>query len=446
LLVAAFQTVLLNVTLLRPSSASQLVIVNGEDLTLYRRYSRQVFTLVRQIVGSFCPVEKLGMDELFIDVTSLIISHVQSPSRGFPWTNEAFFALPSSSSPIENVPGFVYNPDFWAGHVAFSSPSLGSASDPSSPSPSPIPSSHSPYRVASHLAFHIRSQILSQIGLTSSAGISPSKLLSKLLASEHKPADQTSADLPVSALSWDDKNDGGAQERVQEWLDSMELRRLNGFGSSVVEKIVSALPPAASVSANPPSATSSSPTVHTTRTSLSLTHFTTLFPSPSSNPRPLAQHLWSLLHAQDTSPVIPSPLYPAQISVEDSYAACSMFDWERLEKEVRRLGRSLCVRLEEELTVGDEGKGKGRKRWVRWYNGLRVSMRKNWDGPNGQGRESKSTALPAVVFDLLISPEERVQKLMGGGGARPGKAMGGMLGGLVKGLVGSGDGPFELYV
>ena len=47
-----------------------LVLVNGEDLAEYRRYSQKIFETIKEL-GKGCPVERLGMDENFIDITKL---------------------------------------------------------------------------------------------------------------------------------------------------------------------------------------------------------------------------------------------------------------------------------------------------------------------------------------------------------------------------------------
>ena len=47
-----------------------LVLVNGEDLAEYRRYSQKIFELIKETAKG-CPVERLGMDENFVDVSQL---------------------------------------------------------------------------------------------------------------------------------------------------------------------------------------------------------------------------------------------------------------------------------------------------------------------------------------------------------------------------------------
>ena len=46
----------------------QMILVNGEDLSYFRKVSSLIFTLMRSVVWD-AKVEKLGMDELFCDVS-----------------------------------------------------------------------------------------------------------------------------------------------------------------------------------------------------------------------------------------------------------------------------------------------------------------------------------------------------------------------------------------
>ena len=55
----------------------ELVLVNGEDLSEYRRVSQKIFSLLRQETGKgVCPVERLGMDENFVDISALVEEEV----------------------------------------------------------------------------------------------------------------------------------------------------------------------------------------------------------------------------------------------------------------------------------------------------------------------------------------------------------------------------------
>ena len=75
-----------------------LVLVNGEDLTVYREFSGKIHLLLTR---EFTPmVERLGMDENFLDVTELVTSRLQStPCEERPFSGGVY----SRSSDAKNT-------------------------------------------------------------------------------------------------------------------------------------------------------------------------------------------------------------------------------------------------------------------------------------------------------------------------------------------------------
>lgn len=126
-----------------------LKLVNGEDLQNYRAASNKIFEL---LLGWKCPVEKLGMDENFIDVTKVVQEKLKSAD-------------------VNNltVPGHVYE-------EASTSCACGC---------------HTRLKLASQVASEMRQKIFNELGFTTCAGIAHNKLLAKLICPLHKPNDQT---------------------------------------------------------------------------------------------------------------------------------------------------------------------------------------------------------------------------------------------------------------
>lgn len=126
-----------------------LKLVNGEDLQNYRAASNKIFEL---LLGWKCPVEKLGMDENFIDVTKVVQEKLKSAD-------------------VNNltVPGHVYE-------EARTSCACGC---------------HTRLKLASQVASEMRQKIFNELGFTTCAGIAHNKLLAKLICPLHKPNDQT---------------------------------------------------------------------------------------------------------------------------------------------------------------------------------------------------------------------------------------------------------------
>ncbi|XP_011555941.3 DNA polymerase iota [Plutella xylostella] len=126
-----------------------LKLVNGEDLQPYRIASNKIFTLLQTWK---CPVEKLGMDENFIDVTNLVQERVKMVD-----------------SKSVTVAGHAYK-------VA---------------SVECICGCHTRLKLASQLASEMRSKIFNELGFTTCAGVAHNKLLAKLICPLHKPNDQS---------------------------------------------------------------------------------------------------------------------------------------------------------------------------------------------------------------------------------------------------------------
>lgn len=132
-----------------------LVLVNGEDLHDYRQISYKVTSHLQKYSTQ---VERLGLDENFVDITDLVASKLK--------------AISASVSPVGHVFGNTEEACDCGCNLRLT--------------------------IGSMIAQEVRESIMSQFQLTCSAGISHNKLLSKLVGSKHKPNQQTIA-FPNSA-------------------------------------------------------------------------------------------------------------------------------------------------------------------------------------------------------------------------------------------------------
>lgn len=128
-----------------------LVLVNGQDLTNYRRMSARISELLLEYTPL---VERLGLDESFIDVSSMVES----------WRS-------SEEDKAEDLAE--------TGHIF-------GATDEECPC-----GCHARLCAAGQIAKDMRRRVYKQLGLTCSAGIGHNKLIAKLAGSLHKPNDQT---------------------------------------------------------------------------------------------------------------------------------------------------------------------------------------------------------------------------------------------------------------
>lgn len=135
-----------------------LKLVNGEDLHDYRAASNKIFAVLQSWK---CPVEKLGMDENFIDVTNLVQERLKSTDVGSV---------------------------ILSGHL-YEEPSMECCG------------CHNRLKIASQIASEVRKKIFDELGFTICAGIAHNKLLAKLICPFHKPNDQTTI-FPQHAVSF----------------------------------------------------------------------------------------------------------------------------------------------------------------------------------------------------------------------------------------------------
>ncbi|XP_034232008.1 DNA polymerase iota isoform X2 [Thrips palmi] len=139
-----------------------MTLVIGEDLAPYRHASAQVTSLLQQ----FSPlVERLGLDENFIDVTQLVNKRIDQHKLCHSTSSEASNAMDSDDTAEPNV----YNDDYGSCCCGCRARLI----------------------EGSRIAKEVREQIRSELQLTCCAGVAHNKLLAKLVGSTHKPNQQT---------------------------------------------------------------------------------------------------------------------------------------------------------------------------------------------------------------------------------------------------------------
>lgn len=172
-----------------------LTLVKGEDLQDYRRMSNKIFSTLQKFN---CPVEKLGMDENFIDVTELINERIKATNGEISVAGKVY-----RTSEIECYCGC-----------------------------------HLKLRLASHIAQEIRNKLFDELGLTCSAGIAHNKLLAKLVGTVNKPNDQTTvypehASTLVSLLS-SVRLIPGIGVKTAETLQTLNIRTVNDLQNAEI--------------------------------------------------------------------------------------------------------------------------------------------------------------------------------------------------------------------
>ncbi|ORY83659.1 hypothetical protein BCR37DRAFT_378621 [Protomyces lactucae-debilis] len=365
-----------------------LIIVNGEDITRYRTCSKRIFRHVRALLGGDdSRVQRLGMDELWCDVTALVDSHMAAGTTGSGAIKT--FVLDKEHS-------FEYNSGILAGHAIGAN--SGTIADLK-------------LLIASHLCAYLRGSIYEAFALTSSGGISTSKLLAKLVGGEHKPESQTTL-FPVAH---------------QEYMDAIELKKIAGVGYTFLKVLYAKF-------ANHSDATESTVPLLEEEDDMKVTDTEKYMLLEAYKHTPLTvlqvrstvdkatlidwfgsergSWLWDILHCKDESIVVPSSLFPKSISVEDSFLHCRTLD--EVHAHLLDLTTDLISRMDADLTEAG--------RWVRFPSNVRLSPRFRVDAtiqdgirrPQKGSRTSRSVALPAEVYDMAKSCQHRARSLVDG--------------------------------
>lgn len=156
----------------------ELVLVNGEDLRDYRQISYRVTDYLQK----FTPlVERLGLDENYVDVTEIVAKRLQLTSENATTVGHVY------SGQSENCD--------CGCEVRL--------------------------KIGTQVAQEIRNAIKSEFKLTSCAGIAHNKLLAKIVGSTHKPNQQTVL-FPNCAL---------------ELILSLPLKKIPGIGTATLETL-----------------------------------------------------------------------------------------------------------------------------------------------------------------------------------------------------------------
>ncbi|KYK55728.1 impB/mucB/samB family protein [Drechmeria coniospora] len=344
-----------------------LVLVDGEDLTPFRDMSKVLFNFFRSQSWNG-RVERLGFDEVFMDVTDIVDYNLYC-LNGNSMANSFFYL--SKKDPEQ---GFACDLTSMAGCV-----------------------------VASHLAQYLRLKIETDFGYTSTCGIAMNKLLSKLVGSCNKPRNQT------TLLALD-------EEDAVAFMDGHMTRKVPGLGFKTCMLLESHIL-GRDVEADSHSF-ESCVTVGEVRQhpTMSPSFLETLLGGPGAE-RGIGARVWGLLHGVDGTEVKEASDIPSQISIEDTYKGLETMA--QITEELHKLSCSLIRRMRIDLVVPDDGAGvPGAQKWVARPKTLRLSIR-SWPSrkaPESQSmnfsRISRSCPLPNLVFDLAADIDELAMRLV----------------------------------
>ncbi|KAK7430530.1 hypothetical protein QQZ08_002822 [Neonectria magnoliae] len=363
-----------------------LVLVDGEDLTPFRDMSKVLFNFLKSHSWNN-KIERLGFDEVFMDVTDIVEYNVFCLNRAS--LPESFFCL-SKEDPER---GFNCDLTSIAGCVE------GTAStdvDVESPT-------YLRLLLGSHLAQYLRLRIEEQFGYTSTCGISTNKVLSKIVGGKNKPRNQTT----LLALT---------DDAVVAFVDQYPLRKIPGFGSKIVHVLESHVSSqdseATQVGVDESAVTAREARLHP---GISPATIESLLVGPGAE-RGVGSRIWGLLHGVDPTEIKEASGVPTQISIEDTYPK-GLETLAQILEELHKVSYSLVRRMRVDLLVPVENpEVPGAQRWMARPKTLRLSIR-SWAPLNATqrhnfGRVSRSGTLPSFIFDLKDDMDHIAERLV----------------------------------
>ena len=273
--------------------------------------------------------------------------------------------------------------------------------------------------VGSHLARHLRHELESQKGYTSTVGIATNKILSKLVGNVHKPKNQTTIMPPFEPV-------GAMRASINEFLDLHDIGKIPGIGFKSSQKIrAQILGRQAEFSDGLVyGGTKESVTVLDVRShpAMGPELLEEILGGPGA-PKGIGGKVWELIHGVDDSEVGKAKRVPSQISQEDSYMKY-LRTFEQVREQLHLLGERLIRRMQIDL-MDDEDKGAGeigepghQRYWLAHPRTLRLSTRpRPPPGPDGVRartfhRISRSAPMPNFVFSLTEAPFVLAQRMV----------------------------------
>jgi DNA polymerase iota len=386
-----------------------VIIELGEDISRFRDASKELYKFIEAHTWNG-KVERLGFDEVWLDVTDMIDYNIEILNRND--LEHSFFQISQEDPTL----GFSFDADVVAGHTY--------PKDYSFSEEAFVDSGTLRLRLGSHLAMYMRHELEQQKGYTATVGVATNKVLAKLVGNLHKPKDQTTL-MPDP--------DGNA---CMAFIGNHEIGKVPGIGFKLAQKLREFIlnRPAEIDTGLVYGGTKENVTVEAVRQcpEVNPEMLERLLAGPGSQ-HGIGQKIWCLLHGIDDSEVSQMRTVPRQISIEDSYIRLDTFP--ELIKELNTLAQSLLKRMRIDLLGDGDGFEEkpdadadaaeapkavltNGKKWLAHPKTLRLTTRPRQallpDGtrPRSFKRISHSAPLPTFVFLLNESIETLADKLV----------------------------------
>ncbi|OTB05406.1 hypothetical protein M426DRAFT_319941 [Hypoxylon sp. CI-4A] len=371
----------------------ELVIVNGEDLTPFRDASKKLWSVLRSHSWND-RVERLGLDEVFLDVTDVVAYNQELLNRNA--LQDSFFQLDRQ----DPERGFSFDATRFFGCVHPSLDAIQTALILDDPLCARL-------LLASHLAGHLRHKLEEDFGYTSSGGISTNKLLAKLAGSVNKPKNQTT----LLSVHEDD---------IQNFMDGHKLGQIPGIGTRIAQLIHDHVLSTETIGDLHGLEIGTKVTVAQVRQhpDMSADQLERILDRPGAE-RGSGDKVWNFLHGVDASEVKEASDVPTQISIEDTYMAKPLNTPAEVTRELHAIATSLIKRMRVDLVVEDDANpdpsnpSSQPQRWAAYPKTLRLATRcrtKPGASPATEvfSRTSRSQALPSFALNLKDESVESI--------------------------------------
>lgn len=179
-------------------------LVNGEDLSKYKHAGIEILEFVKSILDT--PVERLGLEEVKVEVTSLVENALKSTKHffGSDLPEEAGLGLTIDYGPIK-----VECPDFFFEFQGKTIP----------PNKNGFGDCPPQMYLAGMLAQYVKDRMLLELGYSCSIGVAATKTLAKIVCGYNKPGG-------VTVLM---------PSEQEAFLRTLDLRKVPGFGRRTVQ-------------------------------------------------------------------------------------------------------------------------------------------------------------------------------------------------------------------
>ena len=372
----------------------EVVVVLGEDLTRFRAASKELYSFLTGHVWSKRS-ERLGFDEVWLDVTDMIDYNVDLVNQHDP--SNSYFHLDKKDPTV----GFAYDATALRGYQYQPSEEQDKSTTPNLVGADASDSSDGELRArliaGSHLAQYLRLRLEEEKGYSATVGIAVNKLISKLVGNCHKPRAQTTLLPPLKATTT------GVEGNVTTFLDGHDIGKVPGIGFKLSQKLrehVLGRQPAFSEDLVY-GGTKEHVSVRDVRLfpSMGPTLLEEILGGPGAQ-KGIGTKVWCLLHGVDDSDVAKARSIPTQISLEDSYIRLDTI--EEVQRELHSLSLNLVKRMHLDLT--DTAADTNERHWLAIPHTLRLSTRPRPPvGPDGKrprtfNRISRSGPMPTFIL------------------------------------------------